>query len=98
MSLCGSATTHVGLRVGAGCCFFGEERLHTRAFKKNGPYLASAHSVLHLAVMCYASPAKKMLPCTPATAGVTCCLRFPGQLNADLRKLATNLIPFPRLQ
>jgi hypothetical protein len=36
-------------------------------------------------------------PQTLARAGVTCCLRFPGQLNADLRKLATNLIPFPRL-
>ena len=24
-------------------------------------------------------------------------MRFPGQLNADLRKLAVNLIPFPRL-
>jgi hypothetical protein len=22
---------------------------------------------------------------------VTCCLRFPGQLNSDLRKLAVNL-------
>ncbi|VAI55876.1 unnamed protein product [Triticum turgidum subsp. durum] len=31
-------------------------------------------------------------------SGVTCCLRFPGQLNSDLRKLAVNLIPFPRLQ
>eukprot|EP00871_Galdieria_phlegrea_P000564 jgi/Galph1/1508/GphlegSOOS_G189.1 len=30
-------------------------------------------------------------------SGITCSLRFPGQLNADLRKLATNLIPFPRL-
>lgn len=30
-------------------------------------------------------------------AGITCCLRFPGQLNSDLRKLAVNLIPFPRL-
>jgi len=30
-------------------------------------------------------------------AGVTCCLRFPGQLNSDLRKLGVNLIPFPRL-
>ncbi|VEL29098.1 unnamed protein product [Protopolystoma xenopodis] len=30
-------------------------------------------------------------------SGVTTCLRFPGQLNADLRKLGTNLIPFPRL-
>merc|ERR1712162_5164 len=26
-----------------------------------------------------------------------CCTRFPGQLNCDLRKLAVNLIPFPRL-
>jgi len=30
-------------------------------------------------------------------SGVTTCLRFPGQLNADLRKLHTNLVPFPRL-
>ena len=30
-------------------------------------------------------------------SGVTTCLRFPGQLNADLRKIATNMIPFPRL-
>merc|ERR1711862_599582 len=30
-------------------------------------------------------------------SGVTCCLRFPGQLNSDLRKMAVNLIPFPRL-
>ena len=29
--------------------------------------------------------------------GVTTCLRFPGQLNSDLRKLATNMVPFPRL-
>ncbi|CAF1548167.1 unnamed protein product, partial [Didymodactylos carnosus] len=29
--------------------------------------------------------------------GTTTCLRFPGQLNADLRKLATNMVPFPRL-
>lgn len=31
------------------------------------------------------------------TSGVTTCLRFPGQLNADLRKLAVNMVPFPRL-
>ncbi|XP_048627866.1 tubulin beta-4 chain-like [Brassica napus] len=30
-------------------------------------------------------------------SGVTCCICFPGQLNSDLRKLAVNLIPFPRL-
>merc|ERR1712091_448692 len=29
--------------------------------------------------------------------GITCCLRFPGQLNSDLRKLGVNLVPFPRL-
>lgn len=33
----------------------------------------------------------------PNLPGITCCLRFPGQLNADLRKLAVNLVPFPRL-
>jgi tubulin beta len=32
-----------------------------------------------------------------AISGVTACIRFPGQLNADLRKMAVNLIPFPRL-
>merc|ERR1712142_1314408 len=32
-----------------------------------------------------------------AMSGGTCGLRFPGQLNGDLRKLAVNLIPFPRL-
>ena len=32
-----------------------------------------------------------------AMSGVTCCLRFPGQINSDLRKLAVNMIPFPRL-
>jgi len=32
-----------------------------------------------------------------AMCGTTACLRFPGQLNSDLRKLGVNLIPFPRL-
>merc|ERR1711881_721360 len=32
-----------------------------------------------------------------AMSGVTTCIRFPGQLNSDLRKLAVNMIPFPRL-
>ncbi|KAF9793755.1 hypothetical protein SFRURICE_003579 [Spodoptera frugiperda] len=36
-----------------------------------------------------------LVSCT--MSGVTTCLRFPGQLNADLRKLAVNMIPFPRL-
>lgn len=30
-------------------------------------------------------------------SGITCSLRFPGQLNSDLRKLAVNLVPFTRL-
>lgn len=34
---------------------------------------------------------------TNVMSGVTCSLRFPGQLNADLRKLCVNLVPFPRL-
>ncbi|PNF17485.1 Tubulin beta-1 chain [Cryptotermes secundus] len=29
--------------------------------------------------------------------GVNTSLRFPGQLNADLRKLAVNMVPFPHL-
>lgn len=29
-------------------------------------------------------------------SGITTCLRFPGQLNSDLRKLAVNMVPFPR--
>jgi len=32
-----------------------------------------------------------------AMTGTTCSLRFAGQLNCDLRKLAVNMIPFPRL-
>lgn len=30
-------------------------------------------------------------------SGITTSLRFPGQLNSDLRKLAVNMVPFPRL-
>ncbi|XP_070151121.1 tubulin beta chain-like [Polyergus mexicanus] len=30
-------------------------------------------------------------------SGITACLRFPGQLNAGLRKLLVNMVPFPRL-
>ena len=30
--------------------------------------------------------------------GVTTGLTFPGQFNADLRKLAVNMIPFARLK
>ncbi|XP_057574360.1 tubulin beta chain-like isoform X2 [Hippopotamus amphibius kiboko] len=30
-------------------------------------------------------------------SGVSTCLRFPGHLNADLCKLAVNMVPFPRL-
>jgi tubulin beta len=32
-----------------------------------------------------------------AICGTTCCLRFPGQLNCNLRKLAVNMVPFPHL-
>merc|ERR1712224_680263 len=32
-----------------------------------------------------------------AVCGTTCSLRFPGQLNCDLRKLAVNMVPSPRL-
>merc|ERR1712166_667990 len=29
--------------------------------------------------------------CSACMSGVTCCIRFPGQLNSDLRKLGVNL-------
>src|SRR5689334_19549649 len=29
--------------------------------------------------------------------GMTASMRFPGQLNTDLRKIGVNLCPFPRL-
>jgi tubulin beta len=32
-----------------------------------------------------------------AVSGLTASMRFRGQLNNDLRKVATNLVPFPRL-
>jgi hypothetical protein len=32
-----------------------------------------------------------------ALSGVTCCLRFPGQLNSDLRKIAVNWFRPPYL-
>ncbi|RYP85298.1 hypothetical protein DL770_005044 [Monosporascus sp. CRB-9-2] len=30
-------------------------------------------------------------------SGISTSLRFPGQLNSDLRKMAVNMVPFPRL-
>jgi tubulin beta len=30
-------------------------------------------------------------------SGSSTTLRFPGQLNSDLRKLGVNMVPFPRL-
>merc|ERR1712196_232146 len=30
-------------------------------------------------------------------SAITCSLRFPGQLNCDLRKLGCNMVPCPRL-
>ncbi|KAJ1060565.1 hypothetical protein K5549_015811, partial [Capra hircus] len=38
-----------------------------------------------------------VVPSPKVSDTVTTCLRFPGQLNADLRKLAVNMVPFPRL-
>ncbi|KII69107.1 Tubulin beta-2 chain [Thelohanellus kitauei] len=32
-----------------------------------------------------------------AMSGITACVRFPGQLNSDFRKLVVNLTPYPRL-
>lgn len=35
---------------------------------------------------------------TFVTSGVTACMRFSSSMNTDLRKMAVNLIPFPRLR
>ncbi|XP_055636817.1 tubulin beta chain-like [Toxorhynchites rutilus septentrionalis] len=32
-----------------------------------------------------------------AMTGITCSFRYPGQLNSDLRKLLTNMVPYQRL-
>lgn len=32
-----------------------------------------------------------------AMSGITTCFRFPAELNTDLRKLAVNMVPYPRL-
>ena len=32
-----------------------------------------------------------------ALSATSCSIRFPGQLNCDLRKIAVNMVPFPRL-
>jgi len=59
---------------------------------------AVSHSVLYDVLMCWMCSVGDLNHLISATmSGVTCCLRFPGQLNSDLRKLAVNLIPFPRL-
>ena len=31
-----------------------------------------------------------------AMSGITCGVRFSGQLNSSLRKMAVNMVPFPR--
>ena len=56
----------------------------------------------HLVSVCKSGKYQKWWNPTPrifqiTMSGVTTCLRFPGQLNADLRKLAVNMVPFPRL-
>ncbi|KAK5644342.1 hypothetical protein RI129_005642 [Pyrocoelia pectoralis] len=32
-----------------------------------------------------------------AMSGITTCFRFPGQLNADLRKIMVNMVPYPHM-
>ena len=47
-----------------------------------------------------ASACALALPPFTSVPDLTCPLdpQFPGQLNSDLRKLAVNMVPFPRLQ
>ena len=53
------------------------------------------HEVLISVVLSFLGDLNHLVSAT--MSGVTTCLRFPGQLNADLRKLAVNMVPFPRL-
>ncbi|KAJ1910970.1 Tubulin beta chain (Beta tubulin) [Tieghemiomyces parasiticus] len=52
------------------------------------------HSTLKLGSPSYADLNRLV---TTVMSGVTTSLRFPGQLNSDLRKMSVNLVPFPRL-
>ena len=51
----------------------------------------------HLGIFLFTFFKQFFLLVSVTMSGVTTCLRFPGQLNADLRKLAVNMVPFPRL-
>ena len=53
------------------------------------------HEVLISVVLSFLGDLNHLVSAT--MSGVTTCLGFPGQLNADLRKLAVNMVPFPRL-
>lgn len=55
------------------------------------------HICLHTLKLNGASYQEMNVLISAAMAGVTTCFRFPGQLNSDLRKLAVNMVPFPRL-
>ncbi len=63
------------------------------------PYNAtlSVHQLVENADQCFTLDNEALYDICFRTLKLTCCLRFPGQLNCDLRKLATNLGPFPRL-
>ena len=43
------------------------------------------------------TPSSQPAPTILKTDGRTIFSQFPGQLNSDLRKLAVNMVPFPRL-
>ncbi|XP_076239479.1 tubulin beta-1 chain [Calliopsis andreniformis] len=51
-------------------------------------------NVLKLSIPTYSDANHLISACM---SGITASLRFPGQLNIDLRKLMVNLVPFPRL-
>ena len=63
---------------------------HIFSFKLNNLYFISASRFVNKSVQFYSH---KII----INHYLTLIFRFPGQLNADLRKLAVNMVPFPRL-
>jgi tubulin beta len=79
---CTLAFDHL-INTGTHVFCFDNQKLHEMSMKKQGIDKPTYGHLNSLVAM--------------VMAGATCSLRFPGQRNADLRKLAVNLIPFPRL-
>ena len=87
-----------GLKIKVLCLFDTSYYLLNKDLKKNNFEIKALYEICFrtLKLKTPAYPDLNHLV-SQTMSGVTTCLRFPGQLNADLRKLAVNMVPFPRL-